>query len=134
MLESSRSKLPDRVYNRCKYIVEENDRVQQTSLHLQQYDLKALGRRLYESHEGLSKLYDVSCEEIDYLVSLVRNREEVLGARMMGGGFGGCTINLIHQNAMPRILDHVYEHYHKRYGIRPESYFIKIKNGTSLVS
>lgn len=133
MLNKARHKFPVPIYNRCKYIVEENLRVQQASIHLQQNNLKAFGKELFNAHEGLSKLYEVSCEELDYLISLVQGHEEVLGARMMGGGFGGCTINIIHQDAIEKTLEQVSKEYHERYGINPESYRVKIKNGTSLV-
>ncbi len=86
-LEESRSLLPENIYARCMYIVQEIQRVQHAGADLLRGDLQSFGKRMFETHDGLSKSYKVSCEELDYLVSLVKNNTEILGARMMGGGF-----------------------------------------------
>jgi galactokinase len=96
MLESIKNILPQVIYNRCLYISTENARVLRAAECLKTGDLTGLGSLLFESHEGLSKLYEVSCPELDFLVTLAAKSEGVIGSRMMGGGFGGCTINLIH--------------------------------------
>lgn len=134
MLNDNRAALSDNVYNRCKYIVEEIERVQLASADLQRSDLHAFGKRMFETHEGLSKLYEVSCDELDYLVTLVRHYPEVLGARMMGGGFGGCTINLISKSIVESVVERLCVAYRKKFGIDLESYIVEIRNGTSLIS
>jgi len=88
------------IYNRCRYVVEENLRLIAACKDLENGDLKAFGKRLYETHLGLSLLYEVSCPELDFLVEQARHQEAVLGARMMGGGFGGCTLNLVKVDQM----------------------------------
>ncbi len=67
----------------------------------------AFGKKMYETHEGLSKLYEVSCKELDLLVDLVKDDPNVLGARMMGGGFGGCTINLVKEEAAADMAERI---------------------------
>ncbi len=134
LLDNNRSVFSDLVFNRCKYIVEEIARVQRASVDLLQGDLQSFGKRMYETHDGLSKLYKVSCDELDYLVSLVRNNPEILGARMMGGGFGGCTVNLIKNRAVKSTIEQVSSAYRKQFNIDIESYVVHIANGTSLIS
>ena len=75
---------------------------------------------MYASHEGLSKEYEVSCEELDFLIDQVRNEEGVLGARMMGGGFGGCTLNLIHVDFIKPIQNKLNKNYQQKFGKKPD--------------
>jgi galactokinase len=95
MLVASSDNMPGNIYKRCKYIIEENQRVLEASTDLQKGDLTALGKKMYETHEGLSALYQVSCPELDFLVDIAKRYEGIAGSRMMGGGFGGCTISII---------------------------------------
>lgn len=134
MLSDNRSAFSDHVYNHCKYVIEEIERVQLASIDLQHGDLHAFGKRMFETHDGLSKLYEVSCEELDYLVTLVQHYPEVLGARMMGGGFGGCTINIIPKNIVTTVVERLSVAYRKKFSIDLEWYIVEIKNGTSLIS
>ncbi|NJO24844.1 MAG: galactokinase [Bacteroidia bacterium] len=83
--------------NCCRYVVEEIKRTQQAGLLLKQHNVEAFGKLMFETHEGLSKLYKVSCPELDFLVEKARQNKMIAGARLMGGGFGGCTINIIHK-------------------------------------
>lgn len=122
------------VYQRCKYVVEENSRLLFACDHLKKGDIKALGRKMFESHEGLSKEYEVSCPELDFLVDAVRNRPGVLGARMMGGGFGGCTINLAKEEDLESIIQEVGESYKKNMGKELTAYIAQIEDGTSILS
>ena len=133
-LNTIRSKVSSQVFDRCHYIIEEIARVQQASGDLQRGDLEAFGRRMFETHEGLSKLYQVSCEELDFLVAQVRGKSEVPGARMMGGGFGGCTINIVQHHAANDVIDSVKQSYFKRFGIETEVYTMQISDGTGLIS
>ena len=95
--------------------------------------MKAFGKKMYESHDGLSKKYEVSCKELDFLVSQVENNPDVLGARMMGGGFGGCTINLVKEEAVNTLIEQVTEAYHHSLGLDAKAYVTEIENGTSLL-
>ena len=134
MLEDSRSEFLGNIYDRCRFVVEEIERVQQASADILRGDLPTFGKRMFEAHEGLSALYQVSCEELDYLVSLARNQNAILGSRMMGGGFGGCTINIIRKNTVEEIIDKVSSNYRLKFNIDIESYVVQIKNGTSLIT
>ncbi|MBN8650186.1 MAG: galactokinase [Cytophagales bacterium] len=134
MLEACKEKLPAIIYNRCKFVVEENNRVVEASADLKRGDLVAFGKKMYAAHAGLSKLYEVSCAELDYLVELAKAEPEILGARMIGGGFGGCTLNLIHQNSIERFLVSAKAAYYNKFGIEMNSYRVKPGKGTSVVS
>ncbi|MEO8712574.1 MAG: galactokinase, partial [Parafilimonas sp.] len=96
-------------------------------------DIKSLGNKMYETHEGLSKKYEVSCKELDFLVSAVKNNEDVLGARMMGGGFGGCTINLVQENSIDKLIEELTELYQREMSLPLTAYIAQIENGTQLM-
>ena len=87
---------------------------------------------MYGSHDGLSKKYDVSCAELDFLVDFTRDREEILGARMMGGGFGGCTINLVKKGKKEDFAAEITEAYQEQFKRKPEIYEVNIVDGTSV--
>ncbi len=89
--------LQDSTYNRILYVAEEIKRVGEASEMLDHGDIVGIGQLLYESHYGLKKKYEVSCSELDFLVDFAQSRKEIFGARMMGGGFGGCTINILNK-------------------------------------
>ena len=99
LLDSHRSEFDPIVYRRCRYVIEENLRVIAACKALERDDLKTLGRLMNQSHQGLSKAYEVSCPELDMLAEAAAALPGVLGARMMGAGFGGCTINLVEVGA-----------------------------------
>ncbi len=134
MLDTLRYRLSNTLYNRCSYIIEENQRVVEASKLLKQNKLKPLGALLFESHQGLSKKYEVSCEELDFLVDLVKNNSAVLGSRMMGGGFGGCTINLVERSAKENLVKELTREYDKKYNIALECYEVELENGTHLIN
>jgi galactokinase len=100
---------------------------------LLQGDLKTVGECLYASHQGLSQDYEVSCKELDLLVDLTRNNPDVLGARMMGGGFGGCTINLIKKEMIQNIVNEIMKAYQQQTGIEPEAYFVNVGDGVKAI-
>jgi galactokinase len=104
-------------YARCRYVLAENSRLLDTCRHLERGDLPEAGRCLFASHDGLRDDYEVSCPELDWLVDYVRKDRDVLGARMMGGGFGGCTINLVRTDAVQRIVDAVGHAYTRETGL-----------------
>ncbi|HZH01675.1 MAG TPA: galactokinase, partial [Flavisolibacter sp.] len=119
------------IYTRCKYVVEENQRLLQGCENLIQGDLGALGKEMYASHEGLSKEYEVSCKELDFLVDYARREKEIIGARMMGGGFGGCTINLIQEDAVERLVEEMKVSYQNGMNKELTAYVAVIDQGTS---
>jgi galactokinase len=121
------------VYRRCKYVVEENERLLSACEALQNGDLKTLGQKMYGSHDGLSQEYEVSCKELDFLVDAVRNNPDVLGARMMGGGFGGCTINIVREEAIDGLVNELKEKYKEAMGLELTAYIAQIEDGSSAV-
>jgi len=122
-----------KIYQRCKYVVEEIQRVQLAVKDLATGDIQAFGKKMFETHEGLSKLYEVSCPELDFLVEAVSNNENILGARMMGGGFGGCTINIIKKKAVEEITQALTTKYAQVMHKELSHYITSIEEGTHLV-
>lgn len=129
MLSSQADKLSSIVYNRCKYVVEEIERVTIACKALENGDLNTFGQKMYETHEGLSKEYEVSCPELDFLVEQTLSFETVVGARMMGGGFGGCTLNLIRIDAVDDFIEKISLAYNQAFNIELQSYKVNISNG-----
>lgn len=132
LLKTDTSLVGSKVYHRCKYVVEEIDRVQLAVKDLLAGDIKAFGHKMYETHEGLSKLYEVSCRELDILVNAVKDNPHVLGARMMGGGFGGCTINIIKKSQVEAIINTVADLYARQTTNTLKVYQVKIAQGTHI--
>ena len=122
------------IYNRCSYIVEENDRVLEACKMLEQNNMEAFGKLMYLSHEGLSKKYEVSCKELDFLVEYTRDKDNVLGARMMGGGFGGCTINLVKDEGLDEYIEQISEAYKQETGIVLKTFITEIVDGAGIVN
>ena len=133
-IEQVEACLVSKVYQRCKYVVEEIARVQLAVQDLTKGDMQAFGKKMLETHEGLSKLYEVSCPELDFLVEAVANNENVLGARMMGGGFGGCTINIIKKTAVEEITKELSAKYNQAMHKELSYYITSIEDGTYLVA
>jgi len=127
--------LPDDmlIYQRCKYVVEENNRLLAACKHLEQGNIPAFGARMFETHHGLSKLYEVSCPELDFLVTHVQDNPAVLGARMMGGGFGGCTINLVKEEAIDELIAETSIAYKKAMNKVLRAHVAKIENGSCIL-
>lgn len=126
--------VPETIYNRCKYVVEENLRLQVGCEALRRNDIVTFGKKMYASHMGLSKLYEVSCPELDYLVDLAREEYSIAGARMMGGGFGGCTINIVKKSSINEVIERMSTAFKARFGIEPLAYKCNLSNGTYAVS
>ena len=122
--------LGDVVYRRCKYMTEEIQRVQDACDLLIQGDMDSFGKKMYATHEGLQHEYEVSCPELDFLVAQTLDNNNVLGARMMGGGFGGCTINLVKIDAVDAFEENMKSVYKEEYGIDLPCYRVKITDGT----
>jgi galactokinase len=134
MIQKFKDKMSETIYRRCKYVIEENDRVLQACVELEKGDLKAFGKLMAKTHEGLSRDYEVSCKELDYLVELVRDDPQVYGSRMMGGGFGGCTINLIENNHIEELSTIVTEKYKKKFQADFKTYSTRIGPGTNIIT
>lgn len=109
--------LPGRIFRRCRHVILENQRVLQAARALKAGDLRKLGALMYASHFSLQKDYEVSCPELDFLVQQASKNEFVLGSRMMGGGFGGCTINLLKSEKADTFIGTVSEAYKKEFGL-----------------
>jgi galactokinase len=122
------------IYRRCKYVVEEIQRLLTACGDLKRGDLKSLGEKMFQTHDGLSGEYEVSCRELDFLVDAVRGNSDVVGARMMGGGFGGCTINIVREEAIDSLIETIGERYRQNMGKELSAYVAQIENGTSLLS
>ena len=134
MLAEFNAEMDPVTYRRCRYVVEENDRVLKACCALEHNDLAQFGCLMYETHEGLSRDYEVSCSELDYLVESVRGNSSVYGARMMGGGFGGCTINLVEQGETEAVRRLVTGKYRSKFNIEPRMYVTSISARTGLMT
>ncbi|MFZ1529730.1 MAG: galactokinase [Ferruginibacter sp.] len=121
------------IYRRCRFIVQEIQRLQDACADLQKGDIDSLGKRMFATHDGLSKDYEVSCAELDYLVQAVRNDNAVLGARMMGGGFGGCTINIVRRDGAAALTLKLTAAYKRDMQKELSVYEANISDGTSVV-
>jgi galactokinase len=121
------------IYKRCKYVVEEIQRLLTACEDLKKDDIKSLGKKMFQTHEGLSKEYEVSCKELDFLVNAVKNNDAVLGARMMGGGFGGCTINLVKEENIDELVETLTKLYQREMNLPLTTYIAQIENGTELI-
>lgn len=129
MLDAYREEMDEEVYRRCRYVIEENMRLLFGCMMLQQGDYKGFGEKMFESHEGLKSEYGVSCEELDFIQDIAHNTEGVIGSRMMGGGFGGCVLNLVHQDAESELIKRVEREYSDKYGIKPRTIDVVISSG-----
>ncbi len=132
VLDNYKDQLTATHYNRASYVIEENARVLQASESLENGDLNRFGQLMYQSHRGLQHLYAVSCPELDFLVDFSEDNAQIIGSRMMGGGFGGCTINLIHQDAIEDYLVKVKAAYKKQFNIELTSFITVPSQGTSI--
>lgn len=127
-----RDLMTEAVFKRSYFVVKEIKRVTLACEALDKGDIQTLGKLMFETHEGLSLEYEVSCPELDFLVHTVKAEKAVIGSRLMGGGFGGCTINLIKKGNEDRIKKQLSKLYLEAFGIELRIYDVKIGNGTSL--
>ena len=125
------SKMPQNIFRRCNHVISENQRVLKATRALVNRDHQLLGKLMYESHFSLQKDYEVSCPELDFLVQQTLDRPYVLGSRMMGGGFGGCTINILAKQHLEVFVEQISKSYHQQFGIELTPYTITIENGTA---
>lgn len=133
MLEAHRDAMEPIVYKRCSFIIDENQRVLAMVEAFKSGDLKTVGRIMYEAHHGISAHYEVSCPESDFLVEHAKGNPGVLGARQTGGGFGGCTLNLVHEEAVGQFIETATEAYRKAFGIQLEAFEVQPSGGTAVL-
>jgi galactokinase len=129
-LKDHRDEMEPIVFQRCAYVVEENGRVLKACEDLHRNDFRAFGEQMYQSHAGLRDGYQVSSPDLDFLVESASSIDGVLGARMMGAGFGGCTINLVEQRSVEAFVETMKERYRQRTGKANNVYVTHIQSGT----
>ena len=132
-LEKIIDKITPENYQKGLYVIQEIERTQKAAKAIENNDLEKLGALMYGSHHGLQHQYKVSCIELDFLVDQAKKNKKVLGARMMGGGFGGCTINLIAKEEAKAFGKSVSKAYKNKFDKECSVYFIKLSDGTHLV-
>jgi galactokinase len=133
MLETFRQRLDPVDHRRARYVLRENERVLQTRSALQNGDMQQVGQILYDAHEGMRTEYEITVPELDLLVELAHAEPGVLGARMVGGGFGGCTLNLIKTSEKELILPRMMAAYQQKTGIQPTMIEVKTADGVRMV-
>jgi hypothetical protein len=134
MLYECQDKLGDDTFIKNMFVVEEIDRAQRAAERLQRKDMQGFGDLMFEAHWGLSQAYDVSCEELDFLVMLAEeDKHQVTGARMMGGGFGGCTINLVAAGQEEAFKEKVRQKYFATFKKEPEFYDVQLSQGVHVI-
>jgi galactokinase len=133
LLEDHKDEFDPVVFKRCAYVVKENLRVENAFEALNQHDLKKFGNLMYQSHEGLRDEYEVSCKELDLLFDIARISGDVVGSRMMGGGFGGCTINIVKKDRTESFSKDIKKEYLKKTETVLKIYKVKIVDGTGLI-
>ena len=129
VLERHRDKLSPADYPLAHFTLDEQLRVEKAVNAINAKDFSALGVLLNQSHQGLSALYQVSCPELDFMADWSQRQPGVLGARMMGGGFGGCTLNLVHQNELSPWAKEALNVYHNKFGLQGEVYPVRLVHG-----
>lgn len=134
MLQAYVAPRDETVYRRCSYVVSEMERLQKACAYLEENDFERFGRCMFETHEGLRAGYEVSCRELDILVEAAREHSAVLGARMMGGGFGGCTINLVKTGDAEALATEVTARYRQATGGSLATYFVSIEDGAGCLT
>ena len=128
MLSEVKGKVSDEDYMRAEYVIEEIQRVLDVCDALERDDYETVGQKMYETHHGMSKLYEVSCEELDFLNDIARECG-VTGSRVMGGGFGGCTINLVKDELYDAFIARAKKEYAAKFGHEPKIYPVVISDG-----
>ncbi|MCI7471073.1 MAG: galactokinase [Bacteroidales bacterium] len=132
MLEAAKAQISDEDYKRAVYVIGEKQRVLDVCEALEKGDYETVGQRMYETHHGLSKDYEVSCEELDFLNDVAKECG-VTGSRIMGGGFGGCTINLVKEELYDTFVQTAKTKFNEKYGIEPIIIDVVISDGAHKV-
>lgn len=133
-LEKVKNKVSDEDYQKALFVIQENKRAEKASKAMTDGNLEELGKLIYESHNGLQKQYKVSCDELDFLVYQAKQNKHILGARMMGGGFGGCTINLISKEEVSSFKSFISEVYKKHFNKDCSIYSVELSDGTHIIN
>ena len=134
MLLSEKKQLSSVIYQRCKYVIEENERVLSACKILKETGLTGLGTLLYASHAGLRDDYQVSCPELDFLIDQSLAGDTFFGARMVGGGFGGCTLNVLKKDSVSEFQAFISKAYLKKWGRELRMWEVKITDGVEIDS
>jgi galactokinase len=121
------------IYNRALYVLQENERLLVACTDLANGNIKALGNKMFATHEGLKNLYEVSCKELDFLIGFVKTKPSVVGARMMGGGFGGCTINIVKEESIDELIKEIEPAYKKYIGLNLSYYIAVLEDGACVL-
>lgn len=133
-LNREQYRMPERIYRRCRHVVSENARVLEATEVLKAGDFDRLGTLIYQSHDSLQHDYEVSCPELDFLVEQTKDKLYISGSRMMGGGFGGCTINLIESARTENFIDEISGRYEAAFGRSLSPYTVSIEDGAKVCS
>ena len=128
-LEAHRAEIDPVSFRRCAFVINENKRLMAACAAMEKNDFEEVGRQIYAAHEGLSKEYGVSCEELDFIVDIAHTHPEVLGARMMGGGFGGCVIALVKKEGVADYVADVKKRYLEKFDKDPRVIEVEISDG-----
>lgn len=132
-LNRIKDEISEEDYMRAEYVIGEKERVLAVCDALEKGDFETVGQKMYETHAGMSKLYEVSCEELDYLNDIAKECG-VTGSRIMGGGFGGCTINLVKDELYDKFIATAKEKFAAKYGHEPKVYDVVISDGARRIS
>ena len=132
VIESLKNDMDVKIYNRASFVINENLRTHDAAIKLNEFKLMEIGNLMYQSHAGLKDLYEVSCNELDYLVDLTKAHEHIIGSRMMGGGFGGCTINLIHKRFIDEFIEEASKSYFEKFSINLTPIEINVCDGVKI--
>jgi galactokinase len=125
-----KSEISESDYQKALYIVQENQRVQKAAQMIMDNNISGLGELLFEAHLGAKDQFKISCKELDFLVEMAKSHPDVIGARMMGGGFGGCTINIVKNESVSAFIKEMSERYLSAFGFTCMSYLVKLSEGT----
>lgn len=129
MLSEVRNEVSAEDYKRAEYVIEEIQRVLDVCDALERGDYETVGEKMYQTHHGMSKLYEVSCEELDFLNDIAKDCK-VTGSRVMGGGFGGCTINLVKEEIYDEFIATAKKEFKAKFGHEPKVYDVVISDGS----
>jgi len=129
----NKNALPTTLQNRCKHVLYENNRVLECAAALEEDDIEQMGKLLYESHAGLRDFYEVSCFELDTLVEIAQSIDGCLGSRMMGAGFGGCTVNIVEKSSVGNFSETIKSEYYRAVSVYPEIYICGIEDGAFVI-
>jgi galactokinase len=132
-LESLKSEMEPVVYNRCRYVIEEIQRTHLAAEYLMDGSIEKLGALMFETHDGLSELFEVSLPELDWLVNFAKQFDGVAGSRLMGGGFGGCTLNLIAKSKVHSFKNEILKSYNAKWKLEAKAYDVQSVDGTRLL-